>query len=343
MSQPTRADAHGIGGVEPSTSSAHVTSVDPATQDFAIISIENGSRVKLRKLGNTDIIVLGVSSEPYIKISSQGTFLNQKSATRLINQSTSGSTTAQNETKEFAQTSDDPNTPPVWKKVSSSDTYRWHDHRAHYMGSTVANASLLGASSLVVRTGNTDHTVAFVFTSKPKPASLGFFGFFLGFVAVVLVLVFGFRRQFLTLCSRPIIAFVLVAIILCEGWHVNGYLDFVEKPIFSKLAATLYGLIIMALCAGSLYKIILTKNKGTWNDALRSHAPLLCITGFVGVNAGFIIEYRSFVDQYLASNASPFFMRSAIVVVGCLSFFLFVAGLLYVKPKPTVEQIPSEN
>lgn len=144
MSQPTRADAHGIGGVEPSTSSAHVTSVDPATQDFAIISIENGSRVKLRKLGNTDIIVLGVSSEPYIKISSQGTFLNQKSATRLINQSTSGSTTAQNETKEFAQTSDDPNTPPVWKKVSSSDTYRWHDHRAHYMGSTVANASLLG-------------------------------------------------------------------------------------------------------------------------------------------------------------------------------------------------------
>lgn len=116
MSQPTRADAHGIGGVEPSTSSAHVTSVDPATQDFAIISIENGSRVKLRKLGNTDIIVLGVSSEPYIKISSQGTFLNQKSATRLINQSTSGSTTAQNETKEFAQTSDDPNTPPVWKK-----------------------------------------------------------------------------------------------------------------------------------------------------------------------------------------------------------------------------------
>src|SRR5690606_8421557 len=106
-------------------------------------------RVELTRTNNADVVVLGVDNEPYILINEKGVFENAKSATRLINQSTSKGY-SKSSLKEFYETSDDPEQPPSWKKVSSSQSYRWHDHRAHYMGTIPSGAIDLGTSSLIV-------------------------------------------------------------------------------------------------------------------------------------------------------------------------------------------------
>ena len=71
--------------------------------------------------------MLGYDHEPYLRVGRRGVFENTRSPATYLNRSTtiSGRPPA----------SADASAAPVWRRISSGTTARWHDHRAHFMGS----------------------------------------------------------------------------------------------------------------------------------------------------------------------------------------------------------------
>ena len=331
---PTRADAHGLGGLEPSETTAKITSIKPASKDFTIESLENGERIRLTQKSARDLIVKGVDNEPYIRIAVDGTYLNQKSATRLINGSKSDHHMSDELKEEYAKTSGNPLTVPEWKKISTSRNYTWHDHRTHYMGSVPNGVTNLGSNELVVRVGQVDHAITVAFRSVSTPYS-GTLFILLGlvFCSIALMAIFA-RAKFITFMNRYVTCSLLAIIGVSELTHILGYMSFAQQSVSSEIASSLYGIIFILLVLSCLYKFLTpASRRKSWAQNLQSHAPLLCVTGFIGIAAGTLIEYRTLTEPYPATALSPLLTRTLIVCVGCLSAAIFALGLIHIKQK----------
>lgn len=73
-----------------------------------------------------EVLIYGYEDEPYARVLRDGTVQrNRRSPAAYLN----GDRYAEAAVPEFA----DPDAPPVWQTVDKSGTFRWHDHRAHYM------------------------------------------------------------------------------------------------------------------------------------------------------------------------------------------------------------------
>lgn len=336
---PTRADAHGIGGLEASDTSASVVSVLPSTSAFSITSIENGARVRIAKKGSQTVYVLGVDGEDYIRITHAGTYINQKSATRLINASTSSSKSSTELASEFAHTSSDPHAKPEWKKVSSGQQYTWHDHRTHYMGTVPSSVTLLGTNTLPIRVDNKQYVATFKFTTAATPMiALPFLILGLFFLGVFLMCIC-MRSRFISIMNKPFTLTVLIIMTVLEFAHVVSYMKFSQQSISSEVASCIYGIALIVLTFTSVVKIV--RSHLPWSEVLKNKAPLLCATGFVGLAAGTIIEYRTLIDPFPASTLSPGVARWGIVILGCLSSLIFAVGLINIKQDVKHESIPA--
>lgn len=328
----TPASAHGVGGLEPSKTEAEVTSIEPKTTEFKAESIENGRRFEITRLGAKELIVLGIESEPYIRMNEEGVFLNKKSATRIINQSSSSTKSIDELKDEFSVTSSDPDAKPSWYKVSSSDTYAFLDHRTHYMGSVPEGVSDLGSNQLDVKVGNQIHVITISFHAKqttfPYLSILLLFGICIGIAIFALRNKNGFKK----IISRRICAIFLAIIAVSETLHIVGYMKFAQQSFASELSGAFYGILLIALAIASLLKILNKKaRQRSWNTTVRAHAPLLSITGFVGLSAGAIIEYQALIYPYPATSLSPFVTRLLIICVGSLSTAILMLGIGDIK------------
>jgi hypothetical protein len=101
--------------LEPFTTPAGVTvQVDPA-----------GEFVELTNTGATEVIVLGYTREPYLRITAQGVWENMLSQTTYLNRSL------------FADSvptgTDSATLAPAWQEVNQTGTATWHDHRIHWI------------------------------------------------------------------------------------------------------------------------------------------------------------------------------------------------------------------
>lgn len=330
---PESAHAHGIGGLEPSETTTKVVSVTPQSNDFTIEAIENGERVRLTRTADKTIYVLGVDGELYIQISTQGAFVNKKSATRLINQSTTTNKSVNQQTREYKATSADPNEPPAWEKVSDSNTYSWHDHRTHYMGTVPKGITNLGTNQLQIRVEKVDYVASFEFRSASPPNALVPIAVLLLFVSAVFLSVVFARKKFVSLLSKPLTLIVLGVLAIFEVLHIASYISFSQRTLESEITASIYGLSFIALLIASIYKII--RAQQPWEKTLRIQAPLLSVTGFVGITAGTLIEYRALFEPYPASTLSSDVVRWGIVLVGCLSSLIFAIGVIHIKQENT--------
>lgn len=97
----------------------------PTLPGLDVQVVEIGSRFEARYTGAGDVVVLGYQGEPYLRIGARGVFENLASPATYINRSRNGETPPDDA---------DPAAKPVWRKISSGHTARWHDHRAHFMG-----------------------------------------------------------------------------------------------------------------------------------------------------------------------------------------------------------------
>jgi len=107
---------------------SEVTGVEPALDDVDVSVIDLGARVALTVRGDHTVVVLGYSGEPYLRIGPDGVWANTRSPATYFNQDRYGRTVPPPDADAGAQ--------PVWHRVSSARTARWHDHRTHWMSPT---------------------------------------------------------------------------------------------------------------------------------------------------------------------------------------------------------------
>src|SRR6476620_11261615 len=121
------ASAHTISGPRPSNYRSTVTKVEPPAPGVSVRIIDLGAKTELTNRTNTDVVVLGYEGEPYLRIGPDGVFENVHSAATYINRTRQGGSVP-----EGVDTS--PALAPEWRKLSDGNSWAWHDHRAHYMG-----------------------------------------------------------------------------------------------------------------------------------------------------------------------------------------------------------------
>ena len=101
--------------------------VSPAVDGVQIRVVENGARLELRNGTRQTVLVLGYSGEPYLRVTPEGVWTNERSPAAWVNQTIDGKATPP------ANAGIDTKATPRWKKVSSRPVIRWHDHRTHWM------------------------------------------------------------------------------------------------------------------------------------------------------------------------------------------------------------------
>lgn len=334
---PSRAYAHGIGGIEASETVTKVDSIDPKTTDFTVKAIENGSRIRLTRTSNKDVILLGVDNEPYILINDNGTYMNMRSATRIINKSTANTVVSPEKLKdEFNETSSDPNAKPSWIKLSDSQSHDFHDHRAHYMGIVPNGVTNIGKNTLPIQVNNQLYTVNLHFETKQQ--NQNYLPLLLLIFVIVLISAFAVvkRDLFINSARRSNLILYLALIFICESLHLLGYLRLSQYSFFSELGAIFYGLILLILCVISIF-VIAKDSENTGYPLLNAHAPLLSATGFIGVVAGAVIEYKSLIYPYPASTFSKGITVALILAIALFSTIIFWLGMLAIRQQSEIK------
>lgn len=122
------AAAHGgAGGGAPATNyRTRITSVSPGVPGMVVRVIDAGSRLELVNRTGEAVTVLGYQGEPFLRVGPDGVFTNLRSPATYLNAD-------RNATSKIPAVAD-PKATPRWQRVDDSNTARFHDHRAHWMG-----------------------------------------------------------------------------------------------------------------------------------------------------------------------------------------------------------------
>jgi deferrochelatase/peroxidase EfeB len=119
------AAAHSVGGVGATNFRTTLSAVSPAVPGLSLQVIENGSRLELRNDTGTEAVIAGYGGEPYARVGPDGVFLNDNSPATFLN--------VDRFSVAIVPPTADGKGPPVWRQVSDASLWRWHDHRVHWM------------------------------------------------------------------------------------------------------------------------------------------------------------------------------------------------------------------
>ncbi|HEX6675756.1 MAG TPA: hypothetical protein VF486_12105 [Actinomycetes bacterium] len=127
---PAPAAAHGVGvGLRPTSYRSEVTGISPPVQGLTARMREAGAKIELENDSGREVLVLGYSQEPYLRVGPDGVFENRRSPTSWANRSLAPSGKA-------APSEYDPNAPPLWRKIGSRPLAVWPDQRSHWTNPT---------------------------------------------------------------------------------------------------------------------------------------------------------------------------------------------------------------
>jgi hypothetical protein len=121
------AAAHGGGGALGFHSA--VTGISPATAGIVVTVQDSDDRLQLRNETGKPLVILGYEGEPYLKFEKGRVVRNERSPATYLNDDRYGNVELPSEA--------DANAPPEWSEVAEKETYEWHDHRIHWMSSTL--------------------------------------------------------------------------------------------------------------------------------------------------------------------------------------------------------------
>ena len=121
------AHAHGLGGDDPTNVETSIVAIEPARHGISVEVVDLGRSLELRNATRSEVVVLGYEGEPYLRVGSDGVFENRRSPASYQNRTLDppGEVPARY----------DAQAAPEWRRTGNGTTVRWHDHRAHYMGS----------------------------------------------------------------------------------------------------------------------------------------------------------------------------------------------------------------
>ena len=119
------AAAHGVGvGLRPTNYHTEVTGISPPVQGLTVRIREAGDKVELENTSGREVLVLGYSQEPYLRVGPDGVFENRRSPTSWANRSLAPAGKAPSEY--------DPAAEPRWQRIGSRPLAVWPDQRSHW-------------------------------------------------------------------------------------------------------------------------------------------------------------------------------------------------------------------
>ncbi len=119
------ASAHAGMSVKLTNYRTDITSFEPAVRGVHLKVVSLGEKLRLQNDTSTEVIVDGYEGEPYLRAGRGGAYVNTKSPAYFLNQTVDGRT--------GQPPAADAQAPPEWRKLSSSHSLSWHDHRTHWM------------------------------------------------------------------------------------------------------------------------------------------------------------------------------------------------------------------
>ena len=121
------AAAHGGGGALGFRST--VTRVAPAVDGLTLTVLDYDDRLQLDNRTGKPLVILGYRGEPYLAFRDGHVYRNTRSPATYLNDDRFGQVSLPAEA--------DAKAAPAWQEVGQRETYDWHDHRIHWMSTTL--------------------------------------------------------------------------------------------------------------------------------------------------------------------------------------------------------------
>ncbi|MCU1457308.1 MAG: hypothetical protein JWL73_1400 [Actinomycetia bacterium] len=328
---PTAASAHGVGGLQPSNYRTDVQKVTPRDPQVTVKAVDLGNRLELTNDGRTDVTVIGYQKEPYLRVGPDGVFENTKSPAVWLNRATKPSAGALPDRY-------DASAAPQWKRISTGHTARWHDHRAHWMGTSdpaiVTNSPgsrhvVIPHWSIGLRVGNRSGAISGDVLWVPGPAPWPWFGA-AAVLAVALVLVS--RTRF----WRAALVVALSVLLVAEALHVGGTWGGSTAAGWSKSVQDIYsvaGWVITALALVFLLR----------RDDPYDATPAVLIAAVFVFLAGGLTDVTELTRSQIPSTLPEWLSRATTTIALGLGFGVLVAAALRLRrpapppPDPVVD------
>lgn len=207
------AAAHTGRGVAGSNYAGRVLAVSEPMPEVSVRVTEFGDSLELLNGSPVTVTVYGYSDEEYLRIGPEGVWRNANSPATYINLRRDG-------VAELPANAD-PNAAPDWRQVSTQPEYTWHDHRTHWMSSSLPPQVAADPSSehtvfewqVPLSYGGTPVAVRGELTWSPPPSKAVWWPVYL-LVAVAGVLA-GLKGR----TARPLTG-LLVAATAAAVWHL---------------------------------------------------------------------------------------------------------------------------
>jgi hypothetical protein len=237
------AAAHGVGGDASNYHSEVDGGVEPGLR-WRVLG--NDALLELRNDSGAEVIVLGYEGEPYLRFDGDGVSENRRSPAAYLNVERFATVEVPDDADAAA--------PPRWQRVADGTTYRWHDHRIHWMSSSppAAIRGDLGQRHVIERwkiAHRIDGRPATLEGTLRWTPSDSWWPWYLGVGAVTgAVVLLGLRSKprggRWPALARPVAALVLVATF---GAVVHSLDDVTSVPGSSGDASELVGVGLLAL------------------------------------------------------------------------------------------------
>jgi len=245
MTTATPAAAHGLGGPQPTNYQTRVLGITPAVAGLRVTAVDLGGELQLTNSGPHEVTVLGYDGEPYLRVGPRGVYENTLSPAVFLNRTA--------KLPERVPASADPAAAPEWRRISSGQTVRWHDHRAHWMGPDDPpsvqrdpdTTHVVQRFRIEVRVGDQPVAVRGDVRWVPGPSPWPWVAAAL-VVAAVVALATRTRRWGLAL------GIALAIMIGAQLAHLAGSWDATTDSTWSQLGNSVYALVGLALAIAAL-------------------------------------------------------------------------------------------
>jgi hypothetical protein len=122
------AAAHGLVGAQPTNYVSRILTVTPSIPGLHVEVRDLGNRIEVRNDTRYEVVVLGYSGEPYLRVGPNGVYENRRSPSVFLNRT---ATIVADAPPSYSATAT-----PVWRHISGAHEVLWHDHRVHWMGTS---------------------------------------------------------------------------------------------------------------------------------------------------------------------------------------------------------------
>ena len=229
------AQAHTVGGVQPTNYRSRISGVSPALPGVSVELLDLGRRIRVINRGTTDVIVLGYSGEPYLRLGPRGLFENVHSPAAFLNLPTTGGATTNTTLPPGA----DASAPPSWRFVSHSQSVTWHDRRTRWEGPAPSSVTRHPHETQVVRswaigltTAGPTSVVTGLITWVPGPNPVPWLLVAAGLAAVTVAAAF-------TPWWAPLLAAAMALLVANDVVHSFVVADASRDPVGRQLVTVL--------------------------------------------------------------------------------------------------------